>query len=158
LNGRSQVCTIIWQALYIANAEVMEYYRIVLMLSSFFGLLGTCLTFYVFWSLLHRLLGRLTDSGKPYAAITIIHWVLLGLIVLLSIVDWGLYVTWIVSLVTDFYNPTELAWTKLEAALYIVFWLLSLEIVAWSIFVLVKAGNHRFVSKVNIQSFFRWLN
>lgn len=129
----------------------MNYYLITLMLSSFFSLLGTCLTFYVFWSLLHRLLGRLTDSGKPYAAITIVHWILLGLIVLLSIVDWGLYVTYIVSTVTNFINPTEVAWIKLESALYIIFWLLSLEIIVWSIFVVVKAGNHRFVSKVSAQ-------
>jgi hypothetical protein len=125
------------------------YYLITLMLSSFFMLLGICLTFYVFWSLLHHMLGRLTDSGKPYRAVTILHWVLQGLIVVLSLADWALYVVYVASTVTDYNKTLGNSWSKLEAALFIIFWLLSMEVLAWSIFVVVKAGTHRFVSRVS---------
>lgn len=122
------------------------------MLSSFFNLLGICLTFYVFWSLLHRMLGRLTDSGKPYAAVTILHWVLQGLIVVISLADWALYVAYVVATVTNDSSSGYLLgrnWIRLESALFIIYWLLSAEVIALSIFVVVKAGNHRFVSKVS---------
>lgn len=124
------------------------YYLIIFMLQTFFILLGICLVFYVLWSLIHRLLARLTDSGKPYAAVTIVHWVLLGLIALLSLVDWAIYVAYLVLVVQS--SDLELGnhWVKYEASLYIIFWLLSLEILAWAIFIMVKGGTNRFVSKV----------
>ncbi|KAJ6065216.1 hypothetical protein N7444_000869 [Penicillium canescens] len=86
----SELCTIIYGALHIAEAYVTEYYRVILMLGIFFNLLATVLAFYVFWSLIHRLLGRLIDSGKPYAAVTIIHWILLGILSAVSLADWAL--------------------------------------------------------------------
>jgi hypothetical protein len=140
---------IVWEALTIAGTEVTMYYLIDLMLVSFFNLLGICLTFYVFWSLLHRMLGRLTDSGQPYKAVTILHWTLQGLIVMLSLADWALYVAYTASTVTSYNSKLGNPWIRLESALYIIFWLLSIEVLACSIFVVVKAGNHRFVSRVS---------
>lgn len=140
------------EALYVASAEVMMYYLISYMLSNFFHYLGICLTFYVFWSLQHRLLSRLTDSGKPYAAVTTVHWILLALTLLFSLVVWALYVVYVAGNVTYRYFIDVAVWVKVGSALYIVFWLLSLEVLAWSIFVAVKAGTHRFVSKVSFQN------
>lgn len=125
------------------------YYLITLMLTSFFNFLGICLTFYVFWSLIHRMLGRLTDSGKPYAAVTIVHWILQGLIAVLSLADWALYVAYLAGTVTNYSTKLGQEWIRLESALYIIYFVLSIEVLAWSIFVVVKAGNHRFVSKVS---------
>ena len=120
------------------------------MLATFFNLLATLLVFYIFWSLIHRLLGRLTDSGKPYAAVTIIHWILLGILSAVSLADWAMYVAWEVREVTTVVSiEFTLAWLDLDSALTIVFWLLSMEIMAWTIFVTVKAGTHRFLSRVS---------
>ncbi|CAG8059954.1 unnamed protein product [Penicillium salamii] len=146
----SQICTVVVEALYVASAEVMMYYLISYMLSNFFHYLGICLTFYVFWSLQHRLLSRLTDSGKPYAAVTTVHWILLALTLLFSLVVWALYVVYVAGNVTYRYFIDVAVWVKVGSALYIVFWLLSLEVLAWSIFVAVKAGTHRFVSKMPV--------
>ncbi|OQD90888.1 hypothetical protein PENANT_c001G02445 [Penicillium antarcticum] len=143
----SELCSIIYEALYIADVYVTEYYRIILMLGTFFYFLATLLLFYVFWSLVHRLLGRLTDSGKPYAAVTIIHWILLGIISAVSIASWGMFVAYEVGQVTYISLEITLAWIDLDSALTIIFWLLSIEIAAWTIFVIVKAGTHRFLSK-----------
>jgi hypothetical protein len=126
------------------------YYLIIFMLSVFFNLLGICLTFYVFWSLLNRMLVRLTDSGKPYRAVTIVHWILQGFLVLLSLADWAMYVAYLVDDVTNSYTPLlGISWVRLESALYIIYFLASVEVLAVSIFVVVKAGNYRFVSKVS---------
>lgn len=147
------MCTIIYGALYIAEAYVTEYYRIVLMLMTFFNLLATVLVLYVFWSLIHRLLGRLTDSGKPYAAVTIIHWILLGIISAVSLADWAMYVAWEIREVTMVARmELTLAWVDLDSALTIIVWLLSMEIMAWTIFVTVKAGTHRFLSRVSTRN------
>jgi hypothetical protein len=147
------LCTIIYGALYIAEAYVTEYYRIVLMLMTFFNLLATVLVLYVFWSLIHRLLGRLTDSGKPYAAVTIIHWILLGIISAVSLADWAMYVAWEIREVTMVARmELTLAWVDLDSALTIIVWLLSMEIMAWTIFVTVKAGTHRFLSRVSTRN------
>lgn len=144
------MCTIAYEALFIADAYVTEYYRIILMLVTFFNLLATLLIFYIFWSLIHRLLARLTDSGKPYAAVTIIHWILLGILTAVSIANWGMYVAYEVGQVTYIRMDLALAWADLDNAQTIIFWLLSMEIVAWTIFVTVKAGTHRFLSRVCI--------
>ncbi|KAJ5770227.1 uncharacterized protein N7511_002278 [Penicillium nucicola] len=143
----SEACNIIYEALFIADAYVTEYYRIILMLGTFFNLLATLLLLYVFWSLVHRLLGRLTDSGKPYAAVTIIHWILLGILSAVSIADWGMYVAYEVGQVTYISFELIYAWIDLDAALMIIFWVLTIEIMAWTIFVTVKAGTHRFLSR-----------
>lgn len=137
------------EALYIANAEVMRYYLITYMLSGFFSYLGICLTFYVFWSIIHRLLARLTDSGKPYSAVTILHWVLLSLTAIFSLAVWAIYVAYVAGDVTYGYYITVYTYIKISSSLRIIYWVLSLEILAWSIFVVVKAGTHRFVSKVS---------
>lgn len=124
------------------------YYLILFMLQTFFILLGICLVFYVLWSLIHRLLARLTDSGKPYRAVTIVHWVLLGLIALLSLADFAIYVAYLVQVVENSDLSLGTHWIRFEASIYIIFWLLSLEILAWVIFIMVKGGSNRFVSKV----------
>ncbi|KAJ5366365.1 hypothetical protein N7541_000306 [Penicillium brevicompactum] len=147
-NILSQICTIVVEALYIANAEVMRYYLITYMLSGFFHYLGICLTFYVFWSLIHRVLGRLTDSGKPYAAVTILHWVLLGFTIVLSLAVWAIYVAYVAGDVTYRYYISVYDYIKIGSSLRIIYWVLSLEILAWTIFAIVKAGTHRFVSKM----------
>lgn len=135
---------------YLADATVTYYYVIVLMLGEFFALLTECLLVYVFYNLIHRLLERLTDSGKPYAPVKIVHWVFLSILAIISVADWGVFVAMWVGMVNRQPNFYELWDTgaKLAASRSIISWLIALEILAWTIFVLVKAGSHRFASKV----------
>ncbi|KAJ6129078.1 hypothetical protein N7512_001858 [Penicillium capsulatum] len=135
---------------YLADATVTYYYLIDLMLNQFFGLLTDSLLVFVFYNLIHGLLDRLTDSGKPYAPVKIVHWVTLGLLSILSVADWGLYVAQWVEMVNRQSNWIYLQenWTKLDGARSIILWLIALEVLAWAIFVAVKAGSHRFASKI----------
>ena len=131
-----------------AEATVTNYYVIVLILNVFFGLLRDCLLLFVFYNLVRAFLDRLTDVGKPYAAVTIIHWVILGLLSALSITSWAMYVAYEVKFVQ---SETDLefihTYVQLESARAIIFWIASLEVLVWAIFVTSKA--YRFISKVN---------
>ncbi|KAJ5812987.1 PDZ-binding protein CRIPT [Penicillium robsamsonii] len=141
--------TIVWASLHIAEAEVMMYYVISLMLRDFFLVMGICLTFYVFWSLIHRFLGLITSSGKPHVAVTTVHYLLFALIFVVSLAKVALYITSWVGSVTR--NQELLiqgqSSAKLSVAIYIIYWLLSMEVLGWTIFVIKKAGNH-FVSRM----------
>lgn len=140
----------IYKIFFLADATVTYYYVIVLMLQYFFGLLSDCLILFVFYNIIHGLLNRLTDSGKPYAIVQIVHWVLLGIISAISIATWGLYVAFEVALVNSnitYYLAHNM--NLLSASRSIILWVMTLEILAWTIFVAAKAGSHRFASKVS---------
>jgi hypothetical protein len=145
------ITILVYEILFFANATVQMYYVIDLMLNEFFGLAAGCLIFFVFYHLIHSILNRLTDAGKPYAVVAIVHWVILGLVSVVSLATFGLYVGFQVQNVQNYYySPIAKQYNNLEAARAIIWWILSLEIVAWFIFIVVKAGSHRFASKFPI--------
>lgn len=126
------------------------YYLIDLMLWDFFRVVATCLTFYVFWNLIHNFLSHIRHSGKPHVAVTIIHYIFLAIVFVVSLAEWGLCVASYVRTVTSIYDETlQLTWSHLSGATSIIYWAFSMEILAWMIFVVTKAGNDIFVSKVS---------
>ena len=126
------------------------YYLISYILMDFFKLAAVWLTLYVFWELIHRFLSLISASGKPHAAVTTIHHVFLGIIFLVSIAEWGMRVAYYVRGVNnDSIAELVWAWTQVAGAVYIIYWVLSTEILGWGIFLAVKAGNYTFVSKVS---------
>jgi len=146
------VLLIIEESLVIAGAIVTQYYVIDLFLYDFFLLLSECMLIFVFYNIIHKLLQCLTDTGRPYAAVVILHWIVLALAVALSVASWVLYVVYDSMLVQgSFVYHLGMDYSKVESARVIFFWVISLEILACSIFVTVKAGSHRFVSKVSWQ-------
>lgn len=141
---------LVYEIFFFANANVQMYYVIDLMLNEFFYLVAGCLIFFVFYHLIHSVLNRLTDAGKPYAVVAIIHWVILGLVSVVSLATFGLYVAYQVQTVqNDYYSSLAKTYNNLESARTIIWWVLSLEVVAWFIFILIRAGSHRFASKVS---------
>lgn len=127
-----------------------NYCIIVSMLSQFFAMLANCLVLFVLFNLIHGFLDRLTDVGKPYAAVTVIQWVTLTVLSLLSIVSWSMYVALQVMLVnSDVTFDYSVNYIRLESARDIIFWIISLEVVAWAFFVNSRAGTRRFPSKVS---------
>ncbi|KAJ5405039.1 hypothetical protein N7465_006323 [Penicillium sp. CMV-2018d] len=144
-----QINIVVWEALNVAEAEVTMYYLINLMLWDFFRVVAICLTFYVFWNLIHNFLGHIRGSGKPPVAVTIIHYIFLAIIFVVSLAEWGLCVASYVRSVTSVYDGTlQLTWSHVSGAADIIYWAFSMEILAWMIFVVTKAGNDIFVSKM----------
>jgi hypothetical protein len=144
------VLIIIEESFFLAETTVTNYYLIDAFLYVFFLLISECMLIFVFYNIIHKLLDRLTDSGRPYAAVVIIHWIFLAIAVALAVASWALYVAYEVTSVQDSF-PYRLGriYRKVESARAIFYWIVSLEILAWSIFATVKAGSHRFVSRVS---------
>lgn len=144
------ILLVIEESLYLAEAVVTQYYAIDLFLYDFFSLLTQCMLIFVFYNVIHKLLDRLTDTGKPYAAVVIIHWIVLALAVALAVASWALYVACEVKIVQDSYDFNVVRiYNQIESARAIFYWIISLETLAWSVFATVKAGSHRFVSRVS---------
>ena len=148
------ITAIVYEIFFLAEAVVTQYYNIDLMLQVFFSDLSVLLIVYVFYNLIHRVINRLTDSGKPYAAISIVHWVILSILTAISIAAWAMYVAFRVYYVQGSTRDIfELAdnMNKVDSARVILFWVVSLEIFAWVLFATVKAGSHRFTSRVSYE-------
>ncbi|KAJ5611137.1 hypothetical protein N7510_007856 [Penicillium lagena] len=128
---------------------VKEYYQIAPMLQSFFQHISQCLLFYVFYSLIHRFLDGLTDVGRPYAAVNIIHWIVLGVLFVMGMTSFALDVVNTVYYVTEVYIlQVETAAEKVYCANAILLLVASLEVLAWAVFVTVKGGRGRFRSRI----------
>ncbi|KAJ5568103.1 hypothetical protein N7450_010589 [Penicillium hetheringtonii] len=144
------ITAIVYEVFFLAEAVVTQYYNIDLMLQVFFSDLSVWLIVYVFYNLIHRVVNRLTDAGKPYAAISIVHWVILAILGAISIAAWGIYVAFRVYYVQGSRgNLVDLvdSMNKVDSARVILFWVVSMEIFAWFLFAAVKAGSHRFPSR-----------
>lgn len=146
----AQLLTLIYEILELASAVVKQYYVIDFMLQEFFSVVSSCALFLVFYQTIHLLLDRLTDSGKPYAPLRIIHWVLLGLVTVLSLAEFAVYVAVEYKSVeeTITYKIID-SWRKLYSARCIIYFVMAFEIFVWTIFVTMKAGTHRFISRVS---------
>lgn len=146
----AQGLQVIVDILYLAVVVVKQSWIITYILSYIFGIVSYCLLFAVFYMIIHKFLDRLTDSGKPYAAVTAIHWVIVGLVTAISIADFGLYTALTVKEVeSDLTLEIVKNQPKVFVARCIIYFIVSLEIFAWTIFIAVKAGTHRFVSRVS---------
>lgn len=138
---------VVVEALYIASAEVKMYYVIALILQDFFFIIGVCITFHVFWNLIHTFLNRLTHPGKSYSALPILHWIFFSIALVLGLAKFALFTVMQIDYVNSRYRGIELSYYQLRGAMFIIYWVLSMEIMALVAFVLSKAG-HRFISKV----------
>lgn len=125
------------------------YYLIILMLQEFFFIMGICFTLHAFWGIIHSFLSHLRPSGKPPAALPILHWVFFSIAWVLGFALFALDVVSYVDMVTNRYGFIHMPRARLSGAVHIVWFVLSLEILAWAIFVVVKAGKHRSVAKVS---------
>lgn len=149
----AQITYIVYKILFIAEAVVTQYYNIDLFLSSFFSYLAELMVVFIFFNLIHRTLNRLTDSGKPYAAISIVHWIVVGILGAISVAAWALFVAYRVKVVQGFYREWEklaMDLNKVDTARVIVLFVFSVEIFAWLLFAALKAGSHRFASRIPI--------
>ncbi|KAJ5672075.1 hypothetical protein N7507_001202 [Penicillium longicatenatum] len=148
-----ELLSLIYEILELAAAEVKQYYVIIFMLVELFFVIFSCVLFLVFYQTIHMLLDRLTDSGKPYAPLRIIHWAILGLVAVLSLAEFAVNVAL-------YYKDVEQTLTytfienkrKLYSALCIIYFIMAFEILVWTIFVTVKAGTHRFASRMPLFS------
>jgi hypothetical protein len=139
----------VYNGVAIGQDVVKQYYLITSMLESFFNHIAICLIFYVLWSLIHGFLDGLTDVGRPFAAVNIIHWIFLGILWALGLACFALDVVNTTYYVTQASAlRIEVASEKVYTANAILCFVASLEVLSWSIFVTVRGGSDRFRSRV----------
>ncbi|KAJ5239192.1 hypothetical protein N7468_003811 [Penicillium chermesinum] len=131
-----------------ARIKTSNYFNIDFMAGYFFFVAASCFVVFVLYSLAHGFLDRLADAGRPFATAMKAHWVVLGFLVALSLADWGLFVAYVVLLISE--QDTLLAepFAKLDGVRACIFCAIAIEILLWSIYIAVKASSRRFASKV----------
>jgi hypothetical protein len=109
--------------------------------SEFLYNLGTTLLFYVFYTLLHSLTESLPGKENGYPKTRVFHWGLVGIIAVAGIIEWVLYVMTVVVISNS--HVWSLVWKIADTATMIIRWLVSWEILAWSIVLAIKSVKLR---------------
>ncbi|KAJ5120701.1 uncharacterized protein N7515_010089 [Penicillium bovifimosum] len=146
-----EILVVIYEGLVVAETLVTYYYLIISMLWELFVVVAIAITFHIFWSFIHRFLARLSDSGRPSSAVAAVHWIFFSIIFVVGLAEFALTVVTYVYMVNpgagDIYSMAN-AGARLGAALKIIYWLMSMEILAWLAFIFVKSG--RLMSKTPV--------
>jgi len=134
----------------IFKATVQQSYVVVSMLNQIFYLIAVMLGFYIFWKLIQKLLERLAEEkpSKAFALVAITHWILLGMLSALSAAECALYIAFIAKGINvgEGYMKLAYEYNKVSAALSILCWIASMEVLGWIIFIFVSAAPDRRVS------------
>ncbi|KAJ5675939.1 hypothetical protein N7462_008836 [Penicillium macrosclerotiorum] len=102
-----------------------------------------CVLFYVFYRLNH--LALLASNTKYPEKIKIAHWVILGIIVIVAVIDWAILTDYYrkildqSALTTNEMGVLLLRAYKTDSACTIVRWLASWETLAWDTYLVIKA-------------------
>lgn len=141
------VTNIIALILSILEATVKESYVVVSILNLIFYLITFLLGFFVFWYLVHKLLERVLErtSSNINRIVTIIHWVILVIFCAIAIAECAVYIASVAENFIDSYASWLLTYdfNNVSSALTIIFWVASIEILGWYIFIAVKTGTEK---------------
>ncbi|GFF32960.1 hypothetical protein IFM61606_07273 [Aspergillus udagawae] len=141
----AELLTIAYMFFYICEVTVKQSYVVMLMLQTIFWLLALFLMFYVFYRVIQAYLNRIGNGGKTFLPVSILHWVLLGVLGILMVVNAAMYIALLVMEVNGSSQWQIIGhYNRIVEARIIVSWLMSLEILVWTIFIIAKS---RFSSK-----------
>ncbi|BCR90388.1 uncharacterized protein ACHE_60274A [Aspergillus chevalieri] len=159
----ARMMNIITLFLGIFKATVQQSYVVVSMLNQIFYLIAVMLGFYIFWKLIQKLLERLAEEkpSKAFALVAITHWILLGMLSALSAAECALYIAFITKGINvgEGYMKLAYEYNKVSAALSILCWIASMEVLGWIIFIFVSAAPDRRagLAPLSVGSFFFFL-
>lgn len=123
-----------------------QSYVVMLMFQTIFWFLALFLMFYVFYRVIEAYLSRIANGGKTFLPVSILHWVFLGVLGILMVVNAAMYIALLVMDVNGSSQRQLIGpYNKIVEARIIISWLMSLEILVWTIFIIAKS---RFSSKV----------
>lgn len=124
------------------NSNYSMEEQALLVIFSLFPWLPICLNFYVFYSFIHLLLGRTTDSAKPWHRTRVFHWTCFIVVVLVaclcSSLDCVLNFGVGGGLFAHLVRITGSLPSAIEFATQLVAWMASTENWCWSIFLAVR--------------------
>ncbi|KAF7178495.1 hypothetical protein CNMCM7691_007194 [Aspergillus felis] len=141
----AELLTIPYMFFYICEVTVKQSYVVMLMLQTIFWLLALFLMFYVLYQVIQAYLNRIGNGGKTFLPVSIVHWVLLGVLGILMVVNAAMYIALLVMEVNGNSQWQIIGhYNRIAEARIIVSWLMSLEVLVWTIFIIAKS---RFSSK-----------
>lgn len=113
---------------------------------SLFQWMPICLSFYVFYTFIHLLLGKTTQSAKPWHKTRVFHWICFIIVVLVACLCFSFNCALNLRKGPAADSPTLMAALPIEFATQIVAWMASAENWGWSIFLAVRhprcVGGH----------------
>ncbi|OJJ47019.1 hypothetical protein ASPZODRAFT_15705 [Penicilliopsis zonata CBS 506.65] len=132
----------------IIGVTVKQSFVIMFMIGHVFYATGLVLLFYIFYELIQRYLERIAAGGKTFVPVAIVHWTIVSLLGILSVVECVAYIVRLVeSIDSKSYSLLARNWTKLYGTQNVICWLMALEILIWVCFVTAKSGAHRFSAR-----------
>ncbi|RHZ73854.1 hypothetical protein CDV55_107941 [Aspergillus turcosus] len=141
----SELLTIPYLFFYLCEVTVKQSYVVMLMFQTIFWFLALFLMFYVFYRVIEAYLSRIANGGKTFLPVSILHWVFLGVLGILMVVNAAIYIALLVMDVNGSSQRQLIGpYNNIVEARIIISWLMSLEILVWTIFIIAKS---RFSSK-----------
>ncbi|KAH2159298.1 hypothetical protein KXW33_005698 [Aspergillus fumigatus] len=136
----AELLTIPYMFFYICEVTVKQSYVVMLMLQTIFWLLAMFLIFYVFCRVIQAYLNRIANGGKAIFPVSILHWVLLGALGVLMVVNAAMYIALLVMEVNgSIQRQIVRHYNKITEARIIVEWLMSLEVLLWTTYIIAKS-------------------
>lgn len=124
------------------------------MLNQIFYLLAMMLGLFIFWFVIQKLLERMAENkpSKAFAPVALVHWVILGILSVISLAECAMYIAFIVKGVDGSVRYARLVfdYNKLSSGLSILCWAASMEILCWVIFAFAKIEQKVFDSHSTI--------
>lgn len=119
-------------------------------LQSLFHHAAMCILFYIFYEMTHRCAEAATKGRALSRKVRMSHWALVGLVVVTAVVDWPFWVTEILREVESDIGEglaldqavTRTGYIGADSVTQIIRWSISIEILAWGIYTVVKASTH----------------
>ncbi|OQE24067.1 hypothetical protein PENFLA_c010G04758 [Penicillium flavigenum] len=134
----------------LTGTKVKRAYGLANLLQHFAGLFSLCTIFFLFYRLINHFQER--STGRSPTGLIVLHGVFLGLMAAICVADWTLYVGYsvITSLASERWG-IYCGWV--QCARQIVFWVASLEVVIWALFVTVRTFRIDRQARASVFSF-----
>ncbi|KAL4892266.1 hypothetical protein BDV59DRAFT_202776 [Aspergillus ambiguus] len=138
----SRILSIAVLFLYVLNKTVQLNYVAINMLEIIFYLLAWVLLFSVFYRVTHRHLESFSE-GEPFPRVILAHWTILGVLSALAIANCATRIASLALAVNQSVSAEAVYQqdSRLSTARAAIFMLISLEILAWTIFILRKSQS-----------------
>ncbi|EAU29495.1 predicted protein [Aspergillus terreus NIH2624] len=135
--------------LYVFNRTVSRSYAVVNMFEIIFNLLALVLLYSIFYRIVHRYLEGFAE-GDAFPRVTLAHWTLLGVLSALAIANCATRIASLAVAVNQSQTAEALYQqdSRLTTARGAIFTLVSLEILAWTVFILRNTDSQGSPNKV----------
>lgn len=151
----SVLCSGIYNSISISGFQSMTKSLAAQLISEALILIAINILFYAFFAMIHTYGDRIMGRSNMWSRVRIVHWVLLGLFVSLSIVDW----CWSINDVANrlqssrpSYPDRYWIWTQIVASRWIIFWVGSWEVLG--AFILLGIQMSTRTSHIRMTTFF----